>query len=617
MKILAIDDNRDNLTTLKAILHDAYPEAGVLTALDGPKGIELALAEDPDVILLDIVMPGMDGFEACRRLKQHDAVKHIPVVFLTALKSDRKSRIQALEAGAEAFLSKPIDDVELIAQIRAMTRIKAAHMREQSEKDRLANLVTARTQQLVKELKERMEAEKALRESEEVMRLTLRATTDGIWKWHFLTDELTFSERYYTMLGYDPNEFPPGFESWKSLVHPDDLPSALRVAEEYLKTKPDQYENAFRLRTKGGSYRWIRAKARVVERNEAGDAVLMIGNHEDITERKLAENELIIKEKSIESSHSAIALSGLDGNVTYVNPAFLQMWGYGSKDEVLGKPSISFWMSQEKAKDVVDSSLKTGRWEGELLAKRKDGSTFTALVSANLVFDEQGKPMHKMASFIDITERKKAEEALRESEEAICALMNATTDAAFMVDLTGNILTANREMACRLGFSIDEMIGASIWDILPGEVIDERKAAMETVVRTGKMVRFEDERNGRIIHNSLHPVIDADGKVVKVAVFARDTTEQRKVEAALRERESWLRAASESSLDSFFIFRAERDDAGEIIDFVFVYVNRTAEEMLKMSRESLLENGCARSCPSTGKPGFSRNTGVSWKAEFL
>ena len=125
-KILAIDDNRDNLATLKAVAQDVLPGCALLTALNGPDGIELARTEDPDVILLDIVMPGMDGFEVCRRLKADEGLRDIPVVFLTALKTDRESRIKALDAGAEAFLSKPLDEQELVAQVRAMARLKAA-----------------------------------------------------------------------------------------------------------------------------------------------------------------------------------------------------------------------------------------------------------------------------------------------------------------------------------------------------------------------------------------------------------------------------------------------------------------------------------------------------------
>ena len=108
-KILAIDDNSDNLIILKALIQDAFIESVFYPALNGPTGIELAIEVDPDVILLDIVMPEMDGFEVCRRLKEIDKVCDIPVIFLTAIQESRDTRIKALEIGAEAILTKPID----------------------------------------------------------------------------------------------------------------------------------------------------------------------------------------------------------------------------------------------------------------------------------------------------------------------------------------------------------------------------------------------------------------------------------------------------------------------------------------------------------------------------
>jgi putative two-component system response regulator len=148
VKLLAIDDNPDNLLALKAVAHDALPNCVVLTALDGPQGIALARAEDPDVVLLDIVMPDMDGFEVCARLKADADLRAIPVVFLTALRTDRDSRIRALDAGAEAFLTKPFDEQELVAQIRAMARLKWANRTERQEREQLATMVAERTAEL-------------------------------------------------------------------------------------------------------------------------------------------------------------------------------------------------------------------------------------------------------------------------------------------------------------------------------------------------------------------------------------------------------------------------------------------------------------------------------------
>ena len=160
LKILAIDDNHDNMMALKAVVTDQLPNAKVFAASNGRMGLELAFAYDPDVILLDIVMPEMDGFEVCRRLKDDLYLHAIPVVFLTALRTDRESRIRALEIGAESFLSKPFDEVEIIAQIRAMAKIKAANRRTQIEKDHLEALVNERTMELRKSHAQLLHSEK-------------------------------------------------------------------------------------------------------------------------------------------------------------------------------------------------------------------------------------------------------------------------------------------------------------------------------------------------------------------------------------------------------------------------------------------------------------------------
>jgi len=148
LKILAIDDINDNLISLSALIKEAFPEAEISAALSGAKGLELAAASDPDVILLDIVMPGMDGFEVCQQLKNDPVLRDVPVVFLTALKGDKACRIRALEVGAEGFLAKPIDETELVAQIRAMVKIKRANVEKRAEKVRLFELVEEQTSEL-------------------------------------------------------------------------------------------------------------------------------------------------------------------------------------------------------------------------------------------------------------------------------------------------------------------------------------------------------------------------------------------------------------------------------------------------------------------------------------
>ena len=94
--ILVIDDQKDNLTTITAIMKSNMPECKVLTALSGKEGIEIARKEQPNSILLDIIMPDMDGYEVCKRLKEDESTKHVPVIMVTAIKTDSESRIKSL-----------------------------------------------------------------------------------------------------------------------------------------------------------------------------------------------------------------------------------------------------------------------------------------------------------------------------------------------------------------------------------------------------------------------------------------------------------------------------------------------------------------------------------------
>ena len=134
-RILVVDDVEPNVRLLEAKLTLEYYE--VLTAHDGLTALEIASAERPDIILLDVMMPGMDGFETCRRLKSDPVTRHIPVVLVTAL-DGREDKIKGLEAGADDFVTKPIDDIILFARVKSLVRLKAVmdELREREESGR-------------------------------------------------------------------------------------------------------------------------------------------------------------------------------------------------------------------------------------------------------------------------------------------------------------------------------------------------------------------------------------------------------------------------------------------------------------------------------------------------
>jgi two-component system cell cycle response regulator len=134
-RILVVDDVEPNVRLLEAKLTLEYYE--VLTACDGATALQIASDERPDIILLDVMMPGMDGFETCRRLKADPVTRHIPVVLVTAL-DGREDKIKGLDAGADDFVTKPIDDVILFARVKSLVRLKSVmdELREREESGR-------------------------------------------------------------------------------------------------------------------------------------------------------------------------------------------------------------------------------------------------------------------------------------------------------------------------------------------------------------------------------------------------------------------------------------------------------------------------------------------------
>ena len=120
-RVLVVDDVLPNVKLLEAKLTHEYFE--VITASNGPQALERAEADAPDIILLDVMMPGMDGFEVCKRLKDNKKTLHIPVVMVTAL-SDTADRVRGLEAGADDFLTKPVNDIALFSRVRSLVRLK-------------------------------------------------------------------------------------------------------------------------------------------------------------------------------------------------------------------------------------------------------------------------------------------------------------------------------------------------------------------------------------------------------------------------------------------------------------------------------------------------------------
>ncbi|MDD4731969.1 MAG: ATP-binding protein [Desulfovibrio sp.] len=213
---------------------------------------------------------------------------------------------------AQRLLSQPIRHLaETASAIRdGDLERQAGHSRIQ-ELDLLAasfNAMTGRLRQslaeFAEEIRVRENAQQELRTSEERLLLALEATSDGLWDWRIADNSLYFSARYYTMLGYEPGEFPPSFESWNDRLHPEDRTVVLQRLNAHLKGKTP-FEVEFRMQEKNGDWCWILGRGKVVERDEHGAPRRMVGTHVDMTERKEAEQAIQRAKEAAEAANLA------------------------------------------------------------------------------------------------------------------------------------------------------------------------------------------------------------------------------------------------------------------------------------------------------------------------
>ena len=226
------------------------------------------------------------------------------------------------------------------------------------------------------------------------------------------------------------------------------------------------------------------------------------------------------------------------GIITFVNKALVEIFGYENAQESVGK-HFSSYLPTEVTDEVTEKFYRAINDQDyremlEIPALKKDGTTVYVQLQHSPVME--GKKVVGIKGIIrDITARKAAEEALGRSERSLRALLNAITETAILVDPQGTIQALNKTAAQRFGGTVEQLIGESVWDFMPPEVVESRKEKRISIIESGVPTRFEDERDGEIYDTHLYPVFDRDGKVVSVAVFARQITGQTRALKALHE----------------------------------------------------------------------------------
>jgi two-component system, cell cycle sensor histidine kinase and response regulator CckA len=265
--ILIVDDLRDNVDLLKDILTDAG-YTSLHFVLSGEEAIHLLREEAGfGLILLDMVMPGIDGCETCRRISSRTETAHIPIIMVTGGSLHREDALlRSFDAGAVDFINKPIQEVELYGRVRAA--LDLYHERMNSRRKTLA-----------------------LEKSEERFQLAVSGANDGIWDLNLLTGEAYLSPKWKSMLGFEPHELSNTMQVWEQFIHPADRNVVTEALQRHWQDHTSIYLTEHRLVARNGEVRWVLSRGKTIWDSE-GRTVRMAGSTTDITSQKTLESQL-------------------------------------------------------------------------------------------------------------------------------------------------------------------------------------------------------------------------------------------------------------------------------------------------------------------------------------
>jgi len=321
-------------------------------------------------------------------------------------------------------------------------------------------------------------AEDELKRSEELYRLIADNSTDMISK-HTPEGVYTYaSPACRSLLGYEPEEL-LGHSAYE-FFHPEDL-EAIKKSHSSVLELPDTYTVSYRIRRKDGSYLWFETSSRTIREPETGAVQEIISTSRDITERKRMEEEKLQMVEHmkllLESTDEGIYGVDLQGTCTFLNSSAAQMLGYEYPEELLGQNMHevchhshndgSPYPAEECPIYQAFREERGVRVDDEVFWHR-DGSSFPVEYSSCPIV-EDGFTRGSIVTFVDITERKRAEEALRKSEERYKSLYEDNPFMYFTVDVRGTVLSVNRSGAQQLGYTVEELVGHPVFDIFHEE----------------------------------------------------------------------------------------------------------------------------------------------------
>lgn len=398
-RVLIIDDNRGDLFLLESILNSREYDTHTLN--DPTRAAEVARSVLPDVILLDVAMPEIDGFTLCVQLKADPDLQDIPVVFLTAM-SDVKAKIAGFDAGGNDFLVKPVDPAELLA--RVATQVKLYHTQME---------LAARNYQLKQKIRDIEKAHADLLESESRNEAILNNAAVGIAVLDNHGNYEMVNDLCAELFGYSPDEL--ARMCCLDVVHPDFSDDIIANMGRLCDGLQNQVYSSLRFIRKDGTKFWG-GHWLSTRRDQEGICTGFVCVITDLTEQKRAENKLRLAHTVFETSSEAILVTDAENRIVMVNPAFTTISGF-SREQALGKnPGIlqSGRHDREFYRQMWADLAGEDRWQGEIWNRRANGEIYPQWLSIAVIHHHYNKSVaNYVAVFSDISERKKAEEILR------------------------------------------------------------------------------------------------------------------------------------------------------------------------------------------------------------
>jgi PAS domain S-box-containing protein/putative nucleotidyltransferase with HDIG domain len=550
--ILIVDDHRDNLYFLETMLKGYGFE--VISAENGRDALDKAHLNPPDVIVTDILMPVMDGYDLCRQWKSDDKLKHIPLVFYTATYTDPRDETFALSLGADRFILKPQEpDIfmnmlkEVLGEEYTARQVVTKPLGEEMEFFKQYNEI------LFKKLEKKVTDLQIANQNSKILEDKYRSQFEHLQDAILLTKPdgsiIEANKAACVMFGRSADEIRAvGRNALVDVTDP-----RLQTALEERIQAGEVHAEITMLRANGEKFPADVTSTIFTDMNGQQKTSLII---RDITERKRAEDILRKSEARFRSYFElpliGISITSPEKGWIEVNNRLSDILGY-SVQELKGMSWSELTYPEDLDADVEQfNRVLAGEIDSYVIDKRfvrKDGEIIWISLAAGCVRKQDGSVDYFVALLEDISVRKRAEEALRENEEKYRTILEDMDDVYFEVDIKGNITFVNRSTSKMSGYSKEELIGMSFKKISVPDVIELVMQYFGEIFQTGKtgkpFVWSLKKRNGEqgFFEIVASLIRDKQGQPVGFKGIGRDITERRQTEAKLQQTLDSLRKA--------------------------------------------------------------------------